>query len=121
MVNDQIDGNEGLHAFGIGAELCGGVAHGGEVYEKRHSGEVLQDYSRHYEWNFVVAGVLGIPSGEALYVLQVREFSVAVAKHAFEHNSDADRQAGDIEPGFFQGGQTIYKAFNFGGGRFKFC
>ena len=45
VVNDQIDGNEGLHAFGIGAELCGGVAHGGEVYEKRHSGEVLQDYS----------------------------------------------------------------------------
>ena len=121
VVNDQIDGNEGLHAFGIGAELCGGVAHGRQIHEQRHAGEVLQYYARDHERHFVVARVLGVPRGKPPDIALRGEFSAAVAQYAFEHYPHAHRQAGDVEPAFFEGGKAVYETLRAGLFRFKFC
>ena len=120
VVYDQINGNERFDTCGVCAELCGGVAHCGEVYEQRDSREVLQNDSRNDERHFVVCGILRAPRCEAFDVVFCCEFAVAVAQDAFEDYSYADGQAGYIEARFCEGGEAINKTFRAGLFGFKF-
>jgi len=49
VVDDQVRGHQRVDAVGVATQLLDGVAHGGEVYHRRHAGEVLQDDARGQE------------------------------------------------------------------------
>ena len=80
-------------------------AHGGEIDQQRHAGEVLQDDAGHDEGNFLVRGRLGVPIGQGLDVLLGDFFAVAIAEHRFEDDADGDGEPRDLpEPFFFSAG-----------------
>ena len=53
VVDDQIDGHDGVDAVGVATQPRHGRAHGGQIDDGRHAGEVLQDnpagLERHFE------------------------------------------------------------------------
>jgi hypothetical protein len=54
------------------------------------------------EWDFFWGGSLGIPVCEHLDITRLDFFSIAVAEHGFEDDTDADRELRDgADAGFF--------------------
>ncbi len=59
MVNDEIDGNERINFVRRAAELLHGVAHGGQVDDRGHAGEILHEHARGSKSNFFFFGARG--------------------------------------------------------------
>ena len=51
MIDDEIDGDEGVDLVGVCAELVDGLAHGREIHDGGDSGEILEDDTRGHEGN----------------------------------------------------------------------
>ena len=108
VVDDEVDGDEGFDDGGILAELGDGFAHGGEVDEERHAGEVLQHDTRDDERDLGVDRLRGVPRGEGLHVVLGDRDAVAVTQHGFEDEADGNRQARDLaEAGLLEGGYGV--------------
>ena len=108
VVDDEVDGDERFDDGGILAELGDGFAHGGEVDEERHAGEVLEHDARDDERDLGVDGLRGVPRGERLYVVLRDRDAVAVTQHGFEDETDGDRQARDLaEAGLLERGHGV--------------
>jgi hypothetical protein len=60
VVDDEVDGDEGLDHFRIAAHAVDGGAHGGEVDEEWDAGEVLEDDACDDEGDFEIAGGFGV-------------------------------------------------------------
>ena len=104
VVDDEVDGDERLDHGGILAEFGDGFAHGGEVDEERHAGEVLQHDARDDERDLGVDRLRGIPRGERLHVVLRDRDTIAVTQDGFEDEADGDRQARDLaETGLLEG------------------
>jgi threonine efflux protein len=74
-----------------------GGAHGGEIDEQRHAGEVLQHDAGDDEGDLVIAGRLGVVVGEVFRRPCVGDLeAVVVAEQGFEHDPDGNRQAGEF-------------------------
>ncbi len=100
MVDDQIDRHQRLDAPWIESALGRDVAHGRQIAEQRHAGEVLQDNARNDEWNLLAALPPGLPLRELDDVLLTHPQAVAVTQQRLEDNSQRHRQAIDVaEPG----------------------
>ena len=96
---------------------CDGGAHGGEIDEQRHAGEVLEHDAGDDEGDFEIAGSLGVVVGEVLDVLVGDLEAVVVAEQGFEHDPDGDRQAGDVRETLFgESGKRVEFAFGAGAG-----
>ena len=107
MVDDQLGGEQGIDFLRIAAELADGVAHGGEVDDGGHAGEILQQHARGHEGNFFFA-VGGVPGSQGGNVVGVDEAVVFVAKQVFEKHFQRKRQARDIaDAGFRERVQAI--------------
>ena len=108
MVDDKVDRDERFDDGGILAELGDGFAHGGEVDEERHAGEVLEYDARDDERDFGVDRLRGIPRGERLHVVLRDRDTIAVTQDGFEDQADGDRQARDLaETGLLEGGHGV--------------
>ena len=119
MVDDQVHGHQRLDGLGVLAHLLGDVAHGGEIREQRHAGEVLQHDTGEHERDLVGARGVGLPVGQLLDVLFGHLLAVAVPQHRLEHDANRHRQAGDLSAeGFFECRQGIELA-GFPGGEFQ--
>src|SRR5690606_36405940 len=68
VIDHQIDGHEGFDDPGVASEIFHRAAHGGEINQKRHSGEILQYNSRHHKGDFFLSGRFGIPGREGFDV-----------------------------------------------------
>src|SRR5262249_60289118 len=78
-------------------------AHGGEVHEKRNTGEVLQDDPRDHERDLGGPLTLRRPFGERSDVLLLDLAAVDVAQQRFEHDPDAHREPRDrADPGLLE-------------------
>jgi hypothetical protein len=84
-----------------------GAAHGGQVGQQGHAGEVLQHHARDDKRNLVDTLGLGLPARQLRHMLLGDLVAVAVAQHRFEHDTDRDRQALDLRELLGQGRQGI--------------
>jgi hypothetical protein len=90
VVDDQIDGDERFDHFRFFIQARGGGAHGGEINQKRHASEILQNDARDDEGDF--RGAIGgrFPIRERANVLFADFFTVEIAEHRFEHDANAN-------------------------------
>ena len=106
VIDNEIDRHEGLDDGWVAAEAFHSGAHGGEVHQKWHAGEVLKDNTGHNEGNFLLGGSLRIPVRERLDITRLDFFSITVAEHGFENDADADGQFGNwADACLFQSGE----------------
>ncbi len=96
MVDDQVDWNQGIDLVGVAAELLHRVAHGGEIDDRRHAGEVLHQHARRAEGDFVLlpASIVG-PGGDRFDVFLGDATPVLVAQQIFEDDLQRERQFRD--------------------------
>ena len=108
VVDHEVDRYQGLDDLGVLAQLGHRRAHGGEIHQQRHAGEVLQDDARHHEGNLGGPGFIGLPVGQFADIGLLNLQPVAVAEHALQHQSDGDREFGDrAHAGLFQGREAV--------------
>jgi hypothetical protein len=112
MVDNKVNGNEGLDDTGIFAHPAGSATHGREVAEQGDTGEILEQDTADDKWDLFGAMVCRLPGCELPDVRLRDLFAVAIAKDRFEDDTDRDRKAGDpAEPGLFQRGQGMELSF----------
>ena len=46
MVDDEVDGHQRIDLGGIAVQVAHGIAHGGQVDDRRHAGEILHQHAR---------------------------------------------------------------------------
>ena len=112
MVDDQVDGHEGFDDARVAACPLDRAAHGGQVAEQRHAGEVLQQDAADDEGDLLGAFGRRLPGGKLPDVGLRDLFPVAVPEHGLEHDPDGDGQARDgAEARLFQRGKGMELPF----------
>jgi len=91
--------------LGVLALFDGHVAHGCQVGQERHAGEVLEHHAGHDERDFVDAFAAGRPVGELLDVGRRDLAAVAVAQHRLQDDAKGHRQLVDVGVSLGQFGQ----------------
>ncbi len=96
MVDHEVDRNERIDPVGVAAEGGHRVAHGGEIDDRRHAGEVLHQHARGAESDLVfVSAAAPRPGRDRLDVLLLDGASVLVAQQILEYDFERERQLGD--------------------------
>ncbi len=86
VVDDEVDVDQRVGLLGIAAELDHRVAARGDVDDRGHAGEVLQDHPRRDEGDLAALG-LGLPAGERGDVLVGDQEAVVVAQRRLEQHA----------------------------------
>ena len=95
VIHHEINRHERLDDLGVLAELGHGRAHGGEVDQQRHSGEILQHDACDHERDFGRAGLGRLPVGQLPDVGLHDPLAIAVAQHGLQNQPDTHGQARD--------------------------
>ena len=92
VVDHQVGGNERVDAGRVAAHLGHGVAHGGQVDDARHAGEILEDDAGRHEWELVFTRVGRVPGGEGPDVVGVYQAGArgGVAQRVLEQDLDRE-------------------------------
>ncbi len=110
VVHHQVHRHQRLDDLRVVALCGGGIAHGGEVGQQRHAGEVLQHDARDHERDLFGARRVRLPVRQFAHMLFGHLLAVAVAQHRFQHDADGDGQARDLADACgFQRGQGIQR------------
>jgi hypothetical protein len=108
VVDHQIDRHQRLDPRRILAEPGGGAAHGREIAQQRHAGEILQKDAGDDEGNLRAAGRVGLPAGELPDMCLGDLVPVAVAHQRFQNDAQRHRQPFEPElQRFRQRGQRM--------------
>ena len=92
VIHHQIHRDERLDDFRVFTKLFHRRAHGRQVHQQRHAGEILQHDARHHERDFLGAGFRRLPVGQGAHRRLAHALAVAIAEHGFKHEPDGDRQ-----------------------------
>ena len=96
VVDDEIDRDQRIDLVGIAAERHHRIAHGGEIDDGRHAGEVLHQHARRAEGDLVlVPAAIFDPCGDRLDVLFGDAASVLVTQQIFQHDLQRIRKSGN--------------------------
>ncbi len=96
MVDDEVDRNERIDLVGVAPEGGHRVAHGGEIDDRRHAGEVLHEHARRAEGDLVLVSAAVLrPGRHRLDVFLLDAASILVAQEILEHDLQRERQLGD--------------------------
>ena len=87
MVDHEVDGHERIDPSCVAAERPDGVAHGGEVDDARHAGEILEEDARRRVRD-LPRRPAGLVAGQSLHVLGLHAYAVLVAKQVLEQELD---------------------------------
>ena len=90
MVDDQVHGDERVDLLRIAAEPGNGRAHGCQVDDGRHAGEILHHHAGRQKW-YARPRPLGRPSGDVLYIILSDFPVIALAERRLEQNADRIR------------------------------
>lgn len=96
VVDDEVDGDERLDFRGIGTAGDGRIAHGGDIDEQGHAGEVLENDAGDGERDFEIAGVLGVVVGEVSNVVLGDLAAIDVSQHGLEDDADGNGESGNV-------------------------
>ena len=105
MVDDEFDGHERVDPVGVTSQGDDGVAHGGEVDDSRHAGQVLHEDAFGREGNLLGGLTRGLavmcrvlsPTSEGLDVRGVYFHAVFVSKEILQEDLDRVRQSVDAQ------------------------
>ena len=91
-------GTSGLIRDGIAAHLGHRVAHGGQVDDARHAGEVLEDDAGRHERQLGLGGLGRIPGGQRAHVGRGDQVRLRrrAAQHVLEQDLDGVRQVLEV-------------------------
>src|SRR6185312_14276467 len=87
MVNHQLGWLERVDERGIASELFHGVAHGGKVYNRGDSGEILREHAAGSEGDFFFRPCVFVPGGESANVVGLDVLAVFGAQQVFQENA----------------------------------
>ena len=108
VVHHQVHRHQRLDDLRILAQLGHGAAHGRQVHQQRHPGEILQHDARDHERDFRRARLRRLPVGQFPHVRLAHLLAVAIAQDGFQDQPDGNGQFGDgADAGLFQRGQRI--------------
>ncbi len=96
VVDDELGGLERVDLVGVAAEGAHGVAHGGEVDDCGHAGEILHEDAGGHVGD--LAGGLGggVPLGEELDVVGGDGAAVFVAEEVFKQDAEGEGDLGEV-------------------------
>ncbi len=92
VVDDQIDGGNRVDLLGVSAQLDHRFAHGGEVYDRRHAGKVLQQHPRRAVGDFRRPALIVQPLGKGLDIVGGHGFTVFEPEQVFQQDLQRERQ-----------------------------
>ena len=98
VVDHEVGGDERVDQRRVAAEGAHRVAHGREVDDARHAGEVLHDDARRQERHLAGQPGAGRPAGQGADVLLGHEPAAAVAEHGLEQDLDGVRRPVEALP-----------------------
>ena len=102
MVDNEVDRRQWVDRVGVGAELGHGPAHGGQVDDRRHAGEILHQHPRGAIGDLAVDLAALQPSRERLDVGHCHGAPVLVAQQILEQHLERVRQPREVpEPSLF--------------------
>ena len=93
VIDDEFGGQQRIDARGIAAEAAHGVAHGGEIDDGGHAGEVLHQHPGRREGDFFRGDGLGVPLRQGDDVLGADGQAVLGAQQVFQEDLEGERQA----------------------------
>ena len=96
VVDHQFHGLQRIDLFRAAAERDHAVAHGRQIDDARHAGEVLEQHARRHERDLVLQVRRGRPGREGPDVLGVHERRVLAAQEILEQNLQREGQAADM-------------------------
>jgi hypothetical protein len=94
VVDDEVDGLKRVDALWVAAERLQGFAHGCEVDDYGHAGEVLEEDPGRSEADLAVHARIWLPIGERFDVLDGYAATVLIAEEVLEQDTERERQAG---------------------------
>ena len=103
-------GCSGLILRRVAAHALHGVAHGGQIDDGRHAGEVLQQHARRHEGDLVVGLALG-SQAPALDVGFLDGAAVFEPQQVLQQDAQRVGQPRRIDPGLRQRGQAVNLVF----------
>mmetsp|Transcript_2226 Transcript_2226/g.2889 ORF Transcript_2226/g.2889 Transcript_2226/m.2889 type:complete len:232 (-) Transcript_2226:68-763(-) len=95
VVDDQVRRTQRVYFVLVSAQPLHGVSHRGQVDNRRHSREVLQNNSGWLEWDLDILGRSDFPVQDILNIRLEHIELVAVSDGSLEQNSDTVRQFGN--------------------------
>ena len=107
MVDDQLDRLEGIDLPRIAAQPLHGIAHGGQVDNRRYAGEVLEEHPAGPEGDLAVRLRHGVPRRQPLDVVGRDRDAVFVTQEVFEQDFEGKRQARGVQPGPVEGVEPV--------------
>jgi hypothetical protein len=97
VVDDQVDGDQGIDPAGVASRALDGAAHGGEVDHGGDSGEVLEQNPGGNEGPLPVAlGRPAVPAGQRDHVVVGDESVPGVPEQVLEEDLHGHRQPRDV-------------------------
>ena len=107
MIDNQLGGNQRIHALGVAAESLHGIAHSAQIDDRRHSGKVLHEYAGRHVGNLAAWLGLGIPLGQEFDVGGGDVHAILTAEQVFKQNLEAKWKAAQVEAFGFQNWKAI--------------
>ena len=108
VVDDQFHGLQRVHAGRVASQLDHAVTHGGEVDDRRHAREVLEQDAGGHERNLALGAALDVPPGKGRDVLLLDERAVFLAQQVLQQDAQRVRQRRHPgEPGRLEGRQAV--------------
>src|SRR5690606_15219097 len=100
VIDDEVARPHRVHGVRVAAQGGEGLAHGGEVDDRRHAGEVLEDDASRAEGDLVGRLRRRIPAGQGPDVVGADRLVVLVAEQVLEQNAQRVGEGGDLaDPG----------------------
>ena len=110
VVDHEVRGDERVDAGGVAAEARHRVAHGREVHDRGHAGEVLEDDPRGHERDLGLAAAARPPGGEGRDVLLAHDAAAGVAQRVLEQDLEGDGRSPEVDPEGEAGGRERVEA-----------
>ena len=96
VVDHQLGGIQRVDALGVAAEAHDGIAHGREIHDARHAGEVLQDDARGREGDLVRGRRGRVPLEQCLDIGARDAHAVFEAQQILQQDLERVGQPGEL-------------------------
>ena len=98
MVDDEVGRHQRVDLRRIAAQVGHRVAHRGEVDDRGHAGEVLEDDPGRHERHLRLAVATGSPPGQELDVRRCDQVAAGMPEDVLEQDRERDRGVIKVEP-----------------------